>query len=353
MAMRSLADMPAWQALDPTGQAIVATSVALHDVGKPSTTRFEDDCKITSRGHSSRGDHIVRAALWKLDVPFALRESICALVRNHQVPFFGITKPDAERLAIRLSLVTRNDHLTLVAEADGRGRRCLDPVDQTRIIDHCALWQEHCRELGVLDRPRAFASPHTRRVWFESDTGTRHPDVLAHDDTTCEVILMSGLPASGKDHWLRTNRPGLPVVSLDDIREDLDVDPAEAQAHVIAEARERARNYLRTGVSFAWNATNLSASLRSQLLGFVRGYRARTHVVYVETSASEQRSRNAARSTPVPAKVIDRMIQRWSVPDPTEAHEVTYLISGAVLPNATDLQVNFPPQPVGTTSEVT
>jgi len=323
LALTALAAMPAWVALPAAESAIVATAVALHDVGKPSTTR-EENGKLTSRGHSARGDHLVRAALWRDGtVPFAVREQLCALVRSHQVPFFGITKPDAERLAIRLSLVTRNDWLALVAEADGRGRRCADPADQARIIDNCLLWAEHCRELGVLDRPRAFASAHTRRVWFESES--RHPDVLAHDDTTCEVILMSGLPASGKDHWLRTARGDLPVVSLDDLRDELEIDPADAQAQVIAVARERAREHLRERRSFAWNATNLSASLRAQLLQMARDYGARTHVVYVEASAAEQAARNRARPIPVPPKVVERMVMRWSVPDLTEAHEITYV----------------------------
>jgi predicted kinase len=153
----------------------------------------------------------------------------------------------------------------------------------------------------------------------------RQPDVRAHDDTACEVILMCGLPASGKDHWLRS-RPELPVISLDELRADLDVSPDEAQSQVIAAARDQARRYLRTATAFAWNATNLSTSLRSQLLGLFRGYGAHTHVVYWETTAVEQRERNRARAAPVPVAVIDRMLGRWMVPDPSEAHEVTHVV---------------------------
>src|SRR5690606_13296314 len=121
---------------------------------------------------------LARVALWRLGVPFGVREQVCALVRHHQVPFFGITKSPAEaaHLAIRLSYATRNDWLTLVAEADARGRTCTDPADQERIVLHCALWAEHCRELGVLDRSRPFPDAHTRRVYFESPPGARQPD---------------------------------------------------------------------------------------------------------------------------------------------------------------------------------
>ncbi len=346
MALAALADGAAYAALDPVARAIVATAVALHDIGKPSTTRDEDG-KLSSRGHSARGEHLARIALWQAGVPFGTREHVCALIRSHQVPFFGITKPDCERLAIRLSLGVVNRWLTLVADADGRGRRCSDPADQARIVEHCALWAEHCRELGVLDQPRAFASDHTRRVWIEGPN--RHPDHAAHDDTSCEVIVMAGLPASGKDHWLRTHRPELPVVSLDGLRDELDVDPADDQAQVIAAARERARGYLRSGTAFAWNATNLTVSLRGQLLELMRDYRARTHVVYVETAASEQHARNRARAIPVPAIAIGRMLHRWTVPDPGEAHVVTYSVGSGRdgiewPPKASDLRSELSPQ---------
>jgi predicted kinase len=327
LALEALVASPGYAALAPEAQPIVAAGVLLHDIGKPSTTQIEE-ARVTSRGHSLRGESLARVALWRLGVPFGVRERVCGLIRSHQVPFFGITRPAAEavRLAIRLSVVTRNDWLVAVADADGRGRRCADPADQVRIVEHCALWAEHCRELGILDRPQPFATPHTRRVYFEAQPGARQPEVPAYDDTTCEVVLMSGLPASGKDHWLRTERPALPVISLDGLREELALDHDGSQAHVIAAARERARGFLREGASFAWNATNLSPQLRGQLLELFRSYRARTHIVYCETSAHDQHARNRDRADFVPAAVIDRMLERWSVPDLTEAHDVTYVV---------------------------
>jgi predicted kinase len=329
LAIEALVGSPAYAAADPAARPILAAAVLLHDIGKPSTTRIEAG-RLTSRGHSARGEIMARVALWRLGVPFGAREHVCALIRHHQVPFFGVTRPPAEaiRLAIRLSLLLRNDWLTAVAGADGLGRRCADPAEQVKIVDHCALWAEHCRELGVLDLARSFATPHTRRVWIESEPGARDPDVPAYDDTACEVTLMAGLPASGKDSWLRAHRPDLPVISLDRLRGELDVDPDDPQSEVIAAAREQARRYLRTGTSFAWNATNLTPSLRGQLLELFRGYRARTHIVYCEAVPEELLTRNRSREARVPAWVIDRMLGRWTVPDPTEAHEITYVVPG-------------------------
>lgn len=328
MAIEALVDSAAYLAADEVGKQILAAAVLLHDIGKPATTRLDGD-RLTSRGHSARGENLARVALWRLGVPFGIREHVCALIRSHQVPFFGITKSavDANRLAIRLSLHLRNDWLAAVAEADGRGRRCADPADQARIVEHCALWAEHCRELGVLDRPQHFASAHTRVVWSESEPGARTPDAPAYDDTTCEVTLMSGLPASGKDTWIAGHGAGQPVISLDDVRHDLDIDPADTPGEVIAVAREQARQYLRAGQSFVWNGTNLSPQLRAQLLSLFRSYRARTRIVYCEAGAHDQQARNRARSAPVPVAAIDRMLGRWSVPDLLEAHEVVYQVA--------------------------
>ena len=328
MVVDALVALPAWRGLDADARAIVFAASLLHDVGKPSTTRDEGG-RLTSRGHSARGEHLVRRWLWRDGVPFGVREHVCALVRHHQVPFFGVTRPaaDAARTAARLSLRLRHDWLCLVAEADARGRRCADAADQARILDHVALWAEHCRELGALDRPRAFASDHTRVVYLEADdAGRRSPDVLAHDDTAAEVVVLSGLPATGKDSWLRAHRPELPVVSLDAMRAELDVDGADDQGAVIAAARDAARGHLRAATPFAWNATNVSARVRGRVIELLRGYRARVHVVYCEAPAEVQEARNRRRPSPVPAAAIDRMLDRWTVPALDEAHAVTYAV---------------------------
>jgi predicted kinase len=329
MVLDALVALPAWRGLDDTGRMVTFVASLLHDVGKPATTR-DDGGKLTSRGHSARGELDVRAWLWRLGVPFGVREHVCALVRHHQVPFFGVTRgeADAVQLAARLSLRLRHDWLVLVAEADIRGRRCADPADQARIVDHVALWAEHCRELGVLDRPFGFPSPHTRVVYLEGEPAARSPGIEAFDDTVAEVVVMAGLPASGKDTWLARHRGDLPVVSLDAVRAELDVEPGDDQGAVAHAAREAARVHLRAGRSFAWNATNISARLRSQLLTLLRGYRARVHVVYCEAPAAEQRERNGRRPSPVPAAAIASMLERWTVPALDEVHAVTYAVGG-------------------------
>jgi predicted kinase len=329
MVVDALVALPAWQAQDPVGRAITFVAALVHDVGKPATTTREPDGAITSRGHSGRGDHLVRRWLWQRGVPFGAREHVCALVRHHQVPFFGITRPEAEaaRTAGRLSLRLRHDWLALVAEADARGRRTADPAEQREIVDRTLLWIELCRELGCLDRPYPYASDHARILHLEAEDARRRlPDQPVHDDTTCEVTVMCGLPASGKSSWLGAHAPALPQVSLDEIREVTGVDPDDDQAPVAAAAREAARVHLRAGRDFAWNATNVSDRIRGKVIRLCRDYRARVRIVYCEVAEATLAERNRRGDATVPAAAISRMLDRWSVPALDEAHRATYVI---------------------------
>lgn len=103
--------------------------------------------------------------------------------------------------------------------------------------------------------------------------------------------------------------------------------PGEPQGGVVHAARAAARDHLRNRRDFAWNATNLSAQVRGQIIQLAREYHARVRLVYCEAPPAVIAARNRGRSEPVPADAMNRMIERWLVPHPDEAHSVTYAIS--------------------------
>jgi putative nucleotidyltransferase with HDIG domain len=321
MVCEALAALPAWRGLPDEERRIVFAAALLHDVGKPDCTRIESNGRIHSRGHSRRGAILARQILWRLRVPFAVRERVTALVRHHQVPYFLLERGDAQRLCIEISQTARCDHLALLAEADVLGRNC---ADQRHLLDNIALFREYCSEQGCLSAPRAFASDHARFLYFLHPG--RYPDAPAHEDFRAEVVLLSGLPGAGKDHYLRTHLADWPVVSLDAVRAELDIDPSDDQGAVLNHAREQARIYLRQGRSFVWNATNVSRQLRGESLRLFASYNARIRIVYLETSPDLLEARHRRRPAPVPEKVIARLMDRWEVPDRTEAHEVDWIV---------------------------
>ncbi|MBR3272862.1 MAG: hypothetical protein IKF98_02995 [Clostridia bacterium] len=174
------------------------------------------------------------------------REAVCLLIRYHTQPPHLIDGEDASRSLLRLAangelaLDFTLNALFMLGKADILGRVA---EDNPEYLDRVELARELVLEEGCLNGPYPFPSARTERVLLSG--GRVWKDQVLYDDTWGEVILMCGLPGTGKDHWIRDNYPDLPVVSLDDLRLEMDVDPTETQGRVVQAARERARTLLR------------------------------------------------------------------------------------------------------------
>lgn len=319
MVCESLAANEGWRALPQDDREIVFIAALMHDIAKPVCTRFEDG-RVTSRGHSSKGEVMARELLWWMGVPLLRREPIASLIRWHQIPFFLIDGTNSHRRLFEVSQTARCDLLSQVTEADGRGRIC---EGQQRLLDNIALFEQFAEEQDCLRQPRQFPSDHSRFLYFRKED--RDPNYLAFDDTICEVILMSGLPGAGKDAWIATKAPDWPVISLDALRREMKITPTSKQGAVIARARELAREHLRRKQPFIWNATNISRQMRELSLNLCAAYNARIRIVYVEAPANRLFTQNSSREHSVPQVVIERMIEKWQPPDLTEAHQVEWV----------------------------
>jgi len=323
MVLETLTRMPEYQTLSPEDRQAVFIACLLHDVAKPMTTKVEKDGRVTAKKHSRAEEMLARRILWELGAPFGLREMVCGLIRYHQIPFFLIEREDAQKVAAEVSLACRADLLAMVAEADIRGRVC---QDLQKVLDNIELFRAFCAEEGCLSGPRAFASDHTRVVFFRAEGGKRHPDVLAFDDTRAEMVMMCGLPGAGKDTYVRDHLAGMPVVSLDDLRAEMDVDPTDNQGAVVQAGKERLREHFRKGESFVYNATNINRQRRGPIVGRGADYGVRVKIVYCEAPREKMLAQNRARAGRVPEAVIQRMSERWEIPSLTEAHQVEIVI---------------------------
>jgi predicted kinase len=321
MVCEAMVALPAWRDLPEADRQILFAGALLHDVAKPACTRVETDGSISSRGHSWRGAVRARQILWRRDMEFAPREQVAALVRHHLVPFFLADSENPRRHAIEVSQTARCDWLAILAESDARGRTCPDPE---KLLTQIQLFREQCSEIGCLDGPFPFVSDHARFLYFR-DPG-RQPDSPAHEEFACDVVLMSGLPGAGKDYWVRHNLAGRDIVSLDALRIEMGVSPADPQGHVLNRAKELAREHLRAGKSFVWNATNLSRHVRGECIRLFHDYNARVRIVYVEASPDRLFAQNRQRRKRVPESVIERLLDRWEVPDRTEGHAIDWIV---------------------------
>ena len=324
MVVEALVDAPRWRALDDESRSILFAAALLHDAGKPVTTQVIDG-RLSSPGHARKGAQIAQAILYQQwpdsrdPVPFHARQRIVGLVRHHGLPVWYWEREDADRQIIAASLRMSLDRLSLLAEMDLRGRTAEDVGDLLARVD---LFREESQSLGCFADAYPFPSDHTRFLYFRSDT--RSPTIEAFDDTRCEVVLMSGLPGAGKDTWIVANLPDWPILSLDELRKQLEVSPADGQGAVVMQAKERAREYLRRTESFVWNATNVTRQTRASLIDLFAAYHARVRIVYVEAPWTDLLRRNRQRTSPIPEQALYSMAKRLEVPELTEAQMVEW-----------------------------
>jgi predicted kinase len=321
LVCRELCGLEDFASLPPVDKQILAWSAALHDVAKPLCTVVDPDGRIRSPKHASIGALIARRLLWLRNCPFTMREEICGLVHYHMKVFWALERDEPARLAKRISLRCRPKLLAALAQADALGRHCPDTQD---LLQKVELFRLLCQENECYESPAEFASDLCRLRYL--DGRWHNPESAPFEEFRCEVIMLSGLPGSGKDTWIREQGPPWPVVSLDAIRQELKIAPTGNQGRVINLARDRAREHLRAGQSFIWNATNISLMIRRKSLSLFLEYGARVRIVYLEQPVSVMESRNRDRDQTVPWKAIETMLRKWDVPTLTEAHQVEYVV---------------------------
>lgn len=323
----ALAEDAGWRAL-PTGErAELFVAALLHDVAKPQTLRVEDGIP-RAPNHARIGSRMARLVLWEEDHPFGARERVAGLVANHQRPFHLHAAGEAriERELLRMSLECRLDHLTMLARADNRGRISPDAEETVAALD---LFEEAARALGVWSRPYPFPDGLARQRYFSREAFRDH---AWHDESTFELVILSGAPGAGKS-TLRALRFGdLPAVSFDEIRRERGIRHSDPQREVVAEAMERLRGRFRAEESVILDTTALPRDRRDRPADLARRYGGRVRIVYVEASRERLLEQNRGRERVVPEEEIRRMLRRWEVPATHEAEAVEYWADGVQVP---------------------
>jgi predicted kinase len=320
MVVSAMVEDHEWRALPDDLRLAAFAAALLHDVAKPATASEETVdgiVRVHHHGHSRVGATMARGILWREGFPPRLREVVCAVIARHQVPFWLHEREyeDARRIVAGQSLSSGNRLLTMLARADARGRICDDrDMMEYAVEEYARIADGH----GCLDAPFAFAGDRERFLYL-SRRAELDPRFPLHDPgDRPELTVMSALPGAGKTTWIARNAPGLPVVSLDEIRRRLRLAPDEAKGQVLPIAYEEARVLARTKQPFVWDATGLIRDLRSKIvdLGFRYGYSVR--IVALEAPVEVVRKRNREREHPVPWEAVERMVDKWDMPDLSE-----------------------------------
>ena len=324
----ALRAMPEYQALPELRQHILYVAALLHDIGKSVTTEFADN-DWHAPHHAPVGSRMAREMLWR-DYGLSgsleqmqIRETICWLIRYHSFPPHAL---QSRKNVLRMHKIAADTSLSpyfsmqdlcLISQADALGR---ESADRQQMLEQIALCEEQAREEGCWDRAYPFASAHTRRSFLKGQEVWKEQTL--YDDTWGEVILLSGLPGTGKDTWIQRHLPETPVISLDAIRKARKIAPTVEQGRVANIAREQAKQLLRARQPFIWNATDITSQMRESLVSLFETYHARVRIVYLETAWNTLLERNASREDAVPVAVIHDMLTKLT---PPEAYEATYV----------------------------
>lgn len=330
MVCDALMRLPEYQGLNERQRHILYVAALLHDIGKIHTTEFVDGDWHTPH-HAPTGSNMARELLWReyglcgSKELMEIREAICLLIRYHSYPPVAIERKNPQ---LRLHRMAANSLLVpdfsirllcMLCKADMLGRKC---DDQQEVLDRIALCEELAKEEGCYDDSYPFPSAYTRRAFLAGRDVWKDQEL--YDDCWGEVAMMSGLPGTGKDTWIKRHLSELPVISLDDIRRTNKISPTVAQGKVANIAREQAKEYLRRHQPFVWNATNITAQMRESLISLFETYHAHVRIVYLETDWQTLLERNGSREDVVPQSVIEEMMGKMTLPEACEAGKVEW-----------------------------
>jgi predicted kinase len=132
------------------------------------------------------------------------------------------------------------------------------------------------------------------------------------------LILLIGLPGSGKSTWTRQNASGAIVVSQDDLIDAITPLGFEYSARPIYAAAEEviARAALQAGRTVIVDRTNRTAALRARWIAIGREAQCKIVAIVMSTDVETCRIRNRARSGQrrVSEERMDRMIAVFQHP---------------------------------------
>ena len=178
---------------------LLMTAALLHDIGKPSTTFFDNsDNDWHCKNHGEVGEKISRNLLMNESIEF--RESVCWLVRNHMVFHYFMEKGESEKRRIieRLS----KGHASIEALTALHIADCSGSISSENKPD------ELSKKVGVI---KALANERYSR-W------------LHMNGTYClsgpKAYIMIGVAGSGKDTYIKNHiSPNTERICRDDFRE--------------------------------------------------------------------------------------------------------------------------------------
>lgn len=126
-----------------------------------------------------------------------------------------------------------------------------------------------------------------------------------------KLVILVGIPGSGKSTWAKSMLPDFVYVSSDDIRESMgDVTDQSRNSEVFGTFHRRIEMNLRIGNDVVADSTALDERARTTLRALARRNDAEVHLV-VFANLDQAVVRNAQRERVVPEHAMVRMLDKY------------------------------------------
>lgn len=352
MVMVEARNLASQLSLPERDSLILYTAAVFHDYAKPLTTKeIERDGRlcVTAKGHEEVG----AAILTFCPTPSYLTDDewavVIDLVRYHDKPKM-LTRQSAPSLSYAELAVNckRLDLLYMLEVCDMVGRHCNDLDEQLLYLD---LFKSECIDLGWWNfnlseyRPtsmsnRVFNTLLSRAVDTrnpQTSISTHTPDAmtwwmdsvapsLTHGIEPPKLVILCGLPGSGKSTLVNERYSLYAKVSLDDIRSTLSDRSDQSQNDMVVRmAHEQLKTLLRQGRDVVFDATNYRRDFRTKIAEVGFAYKAYVEIVVVNVDVNTCIARDSRREHKVGAEVITNILHSFQLPNISECHKVSFV----------------------------
>ncbi|WP_298775697.1 AAA family ATPase [uncultured Shewanella sp.] len=320
-------------------------SALLHDIAKPITTKrkcIQGEERVVAPKHEALGVDYLAIKLLELPLPHRVIINVMALVGHHQKPKLLVIKKSDFSDYLSLALEVDLAMIYWLERADFQGRVCEDLHQQLDYLElfklfakEYQLWNVNDPRLGLINKVQVKQTADEQLylnnyVVSELASGkiTLPEEAIS---TTYEnaqdyshLYVMCGISGSGKSTWIAQNLQNVEVISLDEIRQEINGKRAcqKNLGQVLQLAKLRLKQALANKRDVVWDATNLRFDHRKIICDFGRDYGALVTLVVFHLKEATLRSGNQQRTHAIPNDIISRQIEQWQWPSMNEAHRM-------------------------------
>ena len=318
MVVDELINSSEYQKMSPRRQTILRLASWLHDIAKPATTEIyldeNQDKRVRQPRHAPLGADMAYQALIDAQADIGMARDVYALIFWHMRPSFMLYQKNMQHRAIQYSIDAGdgcwNELLTL-CRADNRGRISNKPKDNPNKLD---LLQIELKNIGgnvcqLINEPWPFKTNRAR--WkFLSEKNSDPFNNVSDNNYRGRMILLSGLPGSGRNKTIKTRFPNMHVISVDDIRGETNTGWKDKSRQPIQASLQAAGTEMRNKRDFIWNGTGLTRQVREKIINLARIHQYHIQGLSLDIPLNVVKTVNNTSRQPVPDNIMNKLAEK-------------------------------------------